>query len=230
MLTRDDLYNLEAYARVRDEFRAKAIAHKKRRAVELGAHASIHFEDELTIRRQVQETLRLERIYEPDLIQKELDAYNPLIADGTNWKATLLFEHPDADERREALQRLVDAEKCVYVQVGDFPRVTPFADEDLDRADASQGLGRAFPAFRADAGNGGRGEGGRADPRRRRPPSLPRGNRGAASHARLLGGRSRLAPSAACFAPRQPVPSRCARLGVSAAAARRGCRRKPTTG
>jgi hypothetical protein len=133
MLTHDSLYSLETYARVRKDFRAKVIAHKKVRLVELGAHASIHFEDRLTMQYQVQEMLRLERIFEPDLIQEELDVYNPLIPDGANWKATLMFEYPDMEERKEALARLVGVEKAVYVQVGEFPRVTPIANEDLDR-------------------------------------------------------------------------------------------------
>ena len=133
MLTRDSLYNLETYAKVRNEFRAKVIAHKKVRLVELGAHASIHFEDRLTMQYQVQEMLRLERIYEPELVQEELDVYNPLIPDGSNWKATLMFEYPDVEERREALARLVGVETAAYVQIADFARVAPFANEDLDR-------------------------------------------------------------------------------------------------
>ena len=138
MLTRDNLYSLESYASVRKELREKVIAHKKTRVVELGAHASIHFEDRLTMQYQVQEMLRLERITEPELIQEELDVYNPLIPDGSNWKATLMFEYPDAEERREALGRLVGVEKATYVQVADFARVTPFANEDLDRATAAK--------------------------------------------------------------------------------------------
>src|SRR5271165_5823358 len=133
MLTREGLYNLETYANVRKEFRAKVMAHKKRRRVELGAHASIHFEDALTMQYQVQEMLRLERIFEPELIQQELDVYNPLVPDGSNWKATLMFEYPDAEERGVALARLVGVENAVYVQVADFARVTAFANEDLDR-------------------------------------------------------------------------------------------------
>jgi hypothetical protein len=123
---------------VRKEFRAKVIAHKKMRVVELGAHASIHFEDELTMQYQVQEMLRLERIFEPELIQEELDVYNPLIPDGSNWKATLMFEYPDAEERGVALARLVGVEKTTYAQVADFARVTPFANEDLERTTAEK--------------------------------------------------------------------------------------------
>ena len=138
MLTREDLFNLETYAKLRKEFRARVIAHKKLRAVELGAHASIHFEDQLTMQYQVQEMLRLERIFEPELIQDELDVYNPLIPDGSNWKATLMFEYPDVEQRREALGRLLGVEKTTYVEVAAFPRVTPFANEDLDRATADK--------------------------------------------------------------------------------------------
>lgn len=133
MLMRENLYSLESYASVRKELREKVIAHKKARVVELGAHASIHFEDRLTMQYQVQEMLRLERITEPALIQDELDVYNPLIPDGSNWKATLMFEYPDAEERREALGRLVGVETATYVQVADLARVAPFANEDLDR-------------------------------------------------------------------------------------------------
>ena len=138
MLTRDSLMTLETYARVRQEFRAKVMAHKKRRLVEIGAHASLHFEDALTMQYQVQEMLRLERIFEPELIQQELDVYNPLVPDGSNWKATLMFEYPDAEERKAALGRLVGVETATYVQVGGFARVTPFANEDLDRTTASK--------------------------------------------------------------------------------------------
>ena len=134
MLTRENLYSLEDYASARKDFRASVLAHKKTRVVELGAHASIHFEDRLTMQYQIQEMLRLERIYEPELIQDELDIYNPLIPDGSNWKATLMFEYPDAEERKEALARLIGVEEATYVQVGDFDRVAPFANEDLDRA------------------------------------------------------------------------------------------------
>ncbi len=138
MLTRDSLYSLETYVMVRKDFRAKIIAHKKLRLVELGAHASVHFEDQLTMQYQVQEMLRLERIFEPEKIQEELDVYNPLIPDGSNWKATLMFEYPDAEERMEALGRLVGVERATYAQVADFPRVTAIANEDLDRATADK--------------------------------------------------------------------------------------------
>jgi hypothetical protein len=125
--------SLEAYARERASFRAKVIEHKKHRTVALGDHLTLLFEDELTIRYQVQEMLRIERIFEDDGIQSELDAYNPLIPDGGNWKATMLIEYPDAEERRVMLARLKGVERNVWVQVGAGPRTYAIADEDLER-------------------------------------------------------------------------------------------------
>ena len=109
--------SLETYARERASFRAKVLEHKKRRKVHLGEHVSLDFEDELTIRYQVQEMLRIERIFEEDGIQGELDAYNPLVPDGSNWKATMLIEYPDADERRRMLAKLKGVERATWVQV-----------------------------------------------------------------------------------------------------------------
>ncbi len=134
MLTHENLFTLEHYARVRPEFRAKVMAHKKNRLVALGDHASLHFEDALTMQYQVQEMLRLERIFEPDLIQEELDVYNPLVPDGANWKATFMIEYPDVEQRKLALANLIGVENAVWVQVADFARVTPIANEDLDRS------------------------------------------------------------------------------------------------
>lgn len=133
MLRHEDLFSLEKYARERPAFRAKVMAHKKLRLVELGKHASLHFEDALTMQYQVQEMLRLERIFEPELIQEELDVYNPLIPDGCNWKATFMVEYPDAEERKRQLAKLIGVETAVWVQVADFARVHPVANEDLDR-------------------------------------------------------------------------------------------------
>ena len=133
MLTHAELYSLEQYARVRPEFRTRVIAHKKTRLVELGEHATLHFEDRLIMQYQVQEMLRLERMFEPELIQEELDVYNPLIPDGTNWKATFMVEYSDPDERKVQLARLIGIEKAVWVRVADFARVQPIANEDLDR-------------------------------------------------------------------------------------------------
>src|SRR6267142_5725935 len=117
MITRQSLLSLEAYARQRKEFRAMVMEHKKRRNVHLGEHVVLQFEDELTIRYQVQEMLRVERIFEEAGIQGELEAYNPLIPDGGNWKATMLIEYPDVDERRRMLARLKGVERRVWVQV-----------------------------------------------------------------------------------------------------------------
>ena len=132
-IARDSLLTLEAYARQRPEFRAKAIAHKRARTVHLGEHVTLLFEDETTIRYQVQEMLRIEKTFEEAGIQDELDAYNPLIPDGSNLKATMLVEYEDEAERRDALARLRGIEDGVWLQVGAEARVTPIADEDLDR-------------------------------------------------------------------------------------------------
>lgn len=132
-IERQSLLSLEAYARERPAFRAKVLEHKKRRTVRLGDHIALQFEDELTIRYQVQEMLRIERIFEEEGIQHELDTYNPLIPDGNNWKATMLIEYPDVDERRRQLAELKGIERRVWVQVGGFERVYAIADEDLER-------------------------------------------------------------------------------------------------
>src|SRR3954469_14415823 len=109
--------SLEAYARERNAFRARVMDHKKRRTLRLGEHLTLLFEDELTIRYQVQEMLRIERIFEEEGIRHELDAYNPLLPDGSNWKATMLIEYPDADERRRMLGKLKGIERRVWVEV-----------------------------------------------------------------------------------------------------------------
>lgn len=132
-LTRDDLFSLEKYAEVRPEFRARVMAHKTNRRLPVGPNATLYFEDVLTMQYQIQEMLRAERIFEAAGIQDELDAYNPLIPDGCNWKATFMMEYADADERREQLQRLIGIERHVWAQVADFARITPIADEDLER-------------------------------------------------------------------------------------------------
>jgi hypothetical protein len=132
-ITRESLLTLEAYARDRKGFRARVLEHKKARTVHLGEHLSLLFEDELTIRYQVQEMLRIEKIFEEDGIQDELDTYNPLVPDGRNWKATLLVEYEDVEERKRALARLKGIEDRVWVQVDGQPRVHAIADEDLER-------------------------------------------------------------------------------------------------
>lgn len=133
MLRHEDLFSLEKYARVRPEFRAKVIAHKKNRRLPIGAHATLYFEDALTMQYQVQEMLRLERMFEPEPIQEELDVYNPLIPDGHNWKATFMVEYSDEAERRVALSKLIGIEKKVWLQVDGCEKVYPIANEDLER-------------------------------------------------------------------------------------------------
>ncbi len=132
-ISRASLMSLEAYARSRKEFRAQVIAHKKKRTVHLGDHVTLIFEDELTMRYQVQEMLRAEKIFEETGIQDELDAYNPLVPDGRNFKATMMIEYEDAGERRAALARLKGIEDRTWVRVGGFERVFAIADEDLER-------------------------------------------------------------------------------------------------
>jgi hypothetical protein len=150
-LTRDDLYSLETYSEVRREFRANVIAHKKHRQVPIGAHATLYFEDRLTIQYQIQEMLRVERIFEAAGIQDELDAYNPLIPDGTNWKATFMIEFEDTAERRDALTRLRGIEDRVWVQVADFDRVYAIADEDMEREDDTKTSAVHFLRFELSA-------------------------------------------------------------------------------
>jgi hypothetical protein len=137
-ITRDSLLTLEAYARERPSFRARALAHKRARTVHLGEHVTLLFEDELTVRYQVQEMLRIEKTFEESGIQDELDVYNALVPDGSNLKATMLIEYEDADARQEALARLKDIENRVWLQVGELPAVHAIADEDLERANAQK--------------------------------------------------------------------------------------------
>lgn len=133
-LSREELFSLEQYAEERPAFRDKVLAHKRDRRLELGTNAALYFEDRLTMQYQVQEMLRIERIFEADGIDEELDVYNPMIPDGSNWKATFMVEYAEAEERREMLTQLVGIEDRVYVQVADFDRVFAIADEDLERA------------------------------------------------------------------------------------------------
>ncbi len=133
-LTPADLYTLEAYARLRPDFRRRVVEHKQHRRLPLGEHVTLHFEDRLTIQYQIQEMLRAERIFEEQGIREELAAYNPLIPDGSNWKATMMIEYPDVEERRRALAELVGIEREVWVQVAGHEQVRAVADEDLERA------------------------------------------------------------------------------------------------
>jgi hypothetical protein len=132
-LSREDLYSLEKYAEVRADYRAKVMAHKKDRRLAIGPNANLYFEDALTMQYQIQEMLRIEKIFEAEGIQEELDAYNPLIPDGANWKATFMMEYPDPEERKVKLGQLLGIERHVWVQVADFARVSPIANEDLER-------------------------------------------------------------------------------------------------
>ena len=132
-ITRDSLLTLEAYAKERPSFRARVLAHKKPRTVHLGRHLTLIFEDELTLRYQIQEMLRIEKAFEEAAIEDELAAYNPLVPDGSNFKATLLLEYEDVDERKSALAQLKGVEDRVWVEVEGSPRVWAIADEDLSR-------------------------------------------------------------------------------------------------
>lgn len=133
IITRESLMSLEAYAKARTEFRARVMAHKKSRIVHLGENITLVFEDELTVRYQIQEMLRIEKTFEEAGILDELEAYTPLVPDGSNWKATMMIEYPDEAERRVMLAKLKGVEDRVWVQVMDCARVHAIADEDLER-------------------------------------------------------------------------------------------------
>jgi len=133
-LTRADLMSLEEYASKRIAFREQVMQHKLERRVLIGDHATLHFEDRMIMQYQVQEMLRLERIFEADLIQEELDVYNALIPNGSNWKATFMIEFPDVDQRKVELARLIGVEEKTWMQVGDHAKVYPIANEDLERS------------------------------------------------------------------------------------------------
>jgi len=135
MLTRESLYSLEKYAELRNQFRQEVMEHKLNRRLPLGTNATLYFEDRMTMQYQVQEMLRIERIFEADAIQEELDAYNPLIPDGSNWKATFMVEFPDVEERKAMLGRLIGVEDRVWMQIGELPKIRPISNEDLERSD-----------------------------------------------------------------------------------------------
>lgn len=132
-LTREDLWSLEEYSVKRPEFRAEVMAHKKTRQLALGDNARLYFEDETTIRYQIQEMLRIEKVFEAAGIEDELSAYNPLIPDGHNWKATFMIEFGDPTERAQRLAEMIGIEDQIWLQVGELDRITPIADEDLER-------------------------------------------------------------------------------------------------
>ena len=148
-IRRDSLLGLEAYARERSGFRARVIEHKRLRTVQLGDSVSLIFEDELTIRYQIQEMLRIERIFEEQGIRDELETYNALIPDGRNFKATMMIEYPDPDERREWLARLIGIEDKVWIQVQGFARLWAIADEDLERENGEKTSAVHFLRFEA---------------------------------------------------------------------------------
>ena len=133
-LKREDLMSLEEYAEKRADFRAKVLEHKKTRNVALGEHATLYFEDALTIQYQIQEMLRIEKIFEADAINEELEAYNPLVPDGSNWKATFMIEYGDAEERAKVLSSLGGVEDTVWVQIDGFDKVFAIANEDMERS------------------------------------------------------------------------------------------------
>ena len=137
-LTAADLYSLEQYAKIRKDFRARVIDHKRDRKVPIGPNATLYFEDRLTMQYQIQEMLRIERIFEEDGIREELDAYNPLVPDGRNLKATFMVEFADSEERKQALAKLIGIEDKVWVQVAGHEPQYAIADEDLDRDDATK--------------------------------------------------------------------------------------------
>lgn len=132
-IPRDSLLTLEAYAKVRAQMKARVIPHRRLRSVALGEHVTLQFEDETTVRYQIQEMLRIEKIFEEAGIEHEIEAYSPLIPDGSNWKATMLIEYPDEHERRRELARLIGVEDRMFVEVEGHARVHAIADEDLDR-------------------------------------------------------------------------------------------------
>ncbi len=152
-LERESLHSLEHYAQIRDDFRRKVIAHKKPRRISLDQEksANLYFEDFLTMQYQVQEMLRVERIFEAAGIEEELESYNPLIPDGQNWKATFMLEYADVAERRARLAELIGIEDRVYVKVGEHNRVYAIADEDLERESDEKTSSVHFLRFELDA-------------------------------------------------------------------------------
>ena len=150
-ITRESLLTLEAYARARKQIRSEVLEHKRARTVAIGPNVTLGFEDETTMRYQIQEMLRAERIFEESGIQDELDAYNPLVPDGCNWKATLMIEYPGVEERRRMLARLIGIEDRVWIQVEGCNRVYAIADEDLERETAEKTSSVHFLRFELDA-------------------------------------------------------------------------------
>ena len=150
-LTRNDLWSLEEYAGRREEVRKQVLAHKKLRQVALGPHATLYFEDQLTMQYQIQEMLRVERIFEAAEIEEELSAYNPLIPDGSNWKATFMIEYGDIEERKQALATMGGIEETVWVQVGNGTKAYAIANEDMERTRDSKAAAVHFMRFELSA-------------------------------------------------------------------------------
>ncbi len=146
-ITKDNLLTLEAYAKIRKSSKPEAIAHRKLRSVALGDHMTLQFEDEQTIRRQIQEMVHIEKIFEEDGINGEIEAYAPLVPDGSNWKATMLIEYPDPHERKRELGRLIGVEDRMFVEVEGHSRVYAIADEDLERENAEKTSAVHFVRF-----------------------------------------------------------------------------------
>ena len=149
-LTRDDLYSLEDYSNIRNEFRANVIKHKKNRVIQVGPNVTMHFEDRLIMHYQIQEMLRAEKIFESEGIQEELDAYNPLIPDGSNWKVTFMIEFPDPEERAQKLRELIGIEDLTWVQVSGCDKIFPICDEDLPRETSDKTASVHFMRFELD--------------------------------------------------------------------------------
>ncbi len=146
-LTRADLISLEQYAESRNAFRAQVLEHKKNRRLAIGANANLYFEDRMTIQYQVQEMLRIEKVFEAAGIEEELGAYNPLIPDGRNWKATFMLEFEDVNERRIRLAELVGVEAHLWMQVAGFERILPVYNEDMERSDGEKTAAVHFMRF-----------------------------------------------------------------------------------
>ena len=150
-ITRDNLLTLEAYSKIRQSSKPESIAHRKRRSVRLGEHMTLQFEDQHTIRRQIQEMLHIEKIFDEAGIQAEIEAYAPLVPDGSNWKATMLIEYPDVNERKRELARLIGVEHRMFVEVEGMARVYGIADEDLERSNDEKTSAVHFVRFELNA-------------------------------------------------------------------------------
>ena len=149
-ITADSLMTLEAYTKYRKEKKLQIMAHRQLRSVHLGEHLNVQFESETSIRYQIQEMLRLEKIFEEDAIQQEIDAYAPLMPDGSNWKATMLIEYPDVNARKRELARLIGVEDRLFVEVEGHARVYAIADEDMERENAEKTSAVHFVRFELD--------------------------------------------------------------------------------